>query len=146
MPQKMSRGRPDIPRPDSLWARQKTDAGRAVTMNFSVLPPEINSFLMFAGAGSSPMLDAAVAWEGLADGQGNSGFSNVGNDNEGYGNTGTNDTGFQNTSTGNTGFFNTGTQGVGFSNGGNVDIGIGNSGGTGKAGWFNSGTNNSGFG
>jgi PPE-repeat protein len=36
-------------------------------MNFSVLPPEINSLLMFAGAGSAPMLEAAAAWEGLAD-------------------------------------------------------------------------------
>ncbi|GJN94904.1 hypothetical protein NJB1907f44_22810 [Mycobacterium marinum] len=36
-------------------------------MNFSVLPPEINSALIFAGAGSEPMLTAAVAWDGLAD-------------------------------------------------------------------------------
>jgi PPE-repeat protein len=36
-------------------------------MNFSVLPPEINSALMFAGAGSGPMLAAATAWNGLAD-------------------------------------------------------------------------------
>ena len=35
-------------------------------MNFSVLPPEINSALMFAGAGSGPMLEAAAAWDGLA--------------------------------------------------------------------------------
>ncbi|WP_459797420.1 PPE domain-containing protein, partial [Mycobacterium riyadhense] len=27
-------------------------------MNYSVLPPEINSLRMFAGAGSGPMLDA----------------------------------------------------------------------------------------
>lgn len=35
-------------------------------MNYSVLPPEINSLRMFSGAGSAPMLDAAVAWDGLA--------------------------------------------------------------------------------
>jgi PPE-repeat protein len=35
-------------------------------MNFSVLPPEINSALMFSGAGSGPMLQAAAAWDGLA--------------------------------------------------------------------------------
>jgi hypothetical protein len=35
-------------------------------MNFSVLPPEINSFRIFAGAGSAPMLEAAAAWDGLA--------------------------------------------------------------------------------
>jgi PPE-repeat protein len=35
-------------------------------MNFSVLPPEVNSARMYAGAGSGPMLAAAAAWEGLA--------------------------------------------------------------------------------
>jgi PPE-repeat protein len=35
-------------------------------MNYSVLPPEINSWLMFSGAGSAPMLEAAAAWDGLA--------------------------------------------------------------------------------
>ncbi|MCV6985413.1 PPE family protein, partial [Mycobacterium shinjukuense] len=35
-------------------------------MNFSVLPPEVNSLRMFSGAGSAPMLAAAAAWEGLA--------------------------------------------------------------------------------
>ncbi|ORB86946.1 hypothetical protein B1987_27830 [Mycobacterium kansasii] len=35
-------------------------------MNFSVLPPEINSLRMFAGAGPGPMLSAAAAWDGLA--------------------------------------------------------------------------------
>jgi triacylglycerol lipase len=34
-------------------------------MNFLVLPPEINSALMFSGAGSGPMLAAASAWEGI---------------------------------------------------------------------------------
>lgn len=34
--------------------------------NFAVLPPEINSLRMFTGAGSGPLLDAALAWEGLA--------------------------------------------------------------------------------
>src|ERR1700761_4646471 len=35
-------------------------------MNFSVLPPEVNSIRMFSGAGSEPMLAAAAAWDGLA--------------------------------------------------------------------------------
>jgi PPE-repeat protein len=35
-------------------------------MNFSVLPPEVNSARMFVGAGSGPMLAAAAAWHGLA--------------------------------------------------------------------------------
>jgi hypothetical protein len=35
-------------------------------MNFSVLPPQINSTRMFSGAGSGPMLAAAMAWDGLA--------------------------------------------------------------------------------
>ncbi|WP_152315108.1 PPE domain-containing protein, partial [Mycobacterium tuberculosis] len=33
-------------------------------MHYSVLPPEINSALIFAGAGSGPMLAAASAWDG----------------------------------------------------------------------------------
>ncbi|MCV7113521.1 PPE domain-containing protein, partial [Mycolicibacterium setense] len=36
-------------------------------MSFLLLPPEINSVRMFAGAGAAPMLDAAVAWGGLAE-------------------------------------------------------------------------------
>ena len=35
-------------------------------MSFLVLPPEINSTLMFSGAGSGPLLEASVAWDGLA--------------------------------------------------------------------------------
>src|SRR5246127_5454073 len=35
-------------------------------MSFLVLPPDINSALMHAGAGSGPMLSAAAAWDGLA--------------------------------------------------------------------------------
>lgn len=35
-------------------------------MNFSVLPPEVNSARMFSGAGSAPMLEAAAAWDGLS--------------------------------------------------------------------------------
>ncbi len=35
-------------------------------MNFAVLPPEINSARMLAGAGQGPMLAAAAAWDGLA--------------------------------------------------------------------------------
>lgn len=36
-------------------------------MSFFTLPPEINSLRMFIGAGSMPMLEAAAAWEGLAE-------------------------------------------------------------------------------
>ena len=35
-------------------------------MLFGMLPPEINSGLMYAGPGSGPMMAAATAWEGLA--------------------------------------------------------------------------------
>ncbi len=33
-------------------------------MNFMVLPPEVNSARIYAGAGPAPMLAAAVAWDG----------------------------------------------------------------------------------
>jgi hypothetical protein len=36
--------------------------------NFSVLPPEINSLLMFSGAGSGPMLEAATHLQHVAVG------------------------------------------------------------------------------
>ncbi len=36
-------------------------------MNFSVLPPEINSLRLFSDAGSTSMLEAAAAWGSLAD-------------------------------------------------------------------------------
>jgi PPE-repeat protein len=50
-----------------------------VAMNFSVLPPEVNSARMFSGAGSAPMLTAAAAWDGLASelGSAASSFSSV---------------------------------------------------------------------
>jgi PPE-repeat protein len=35
-------------------------------LDFAMLPPEINSARMYAGAGSGPMLAAASAWNGLA--------------------------------------------------------------------------------
>ena len=35
-------------------------------MSFSLFPPEINSALMFSGAGSSPLLEASTAWSELA--------------------------------------------------------------------------------
>ncbi|ORW69048.1 PecA family PE domain-processing aspartic protease [Mycobacterium saskatchewanense] len=35
-------------------------------MSFLVWPPEVNSSLMFSGAGSAPMLAAAESWNGLA--------------------------------------------------------------------------------
>jgi hypothetical protein len=34
--------------------------------SFAVLPPEINSALMYSGAGSGPLHNAAAAWNGLA--------------------------------------------------------------------------------
>jgi PPE-repeat protein len=48
-------------------------------MNFSVLPPEINSARIFSGAGSGPMLEAAGAWDALASelGSAASSFSSV---------------------------------------------------------------------
>src|SRR5262245_51067475 len=58
---------------------EREPRGRTAAMNFSVLAPEINSLLMFTGAGSAPMLDAAAAWDGLASelGSAASSFSSV---------------------------------------------------------------------
>ena len=38
----------------------------SVALDFALLPPEVNSARMYAGAGSGPLLVAALAWEGLA--------------------------------------------------------------------------------
>ena len=35
-------------------------------MSFSLIPPEINSALMFTGAGSGPLMAASTAWNELA--------------------------------------------------------------------------------
>ncbi|SOX54683.1 PPE family protein [Mycobacterium ahvazicum] len=35
-------------------------------MDFALLPPEVNSGLMYAGAGSGPLLAAAAGWDALA--------------------------------------------------------------------------------
>jgi PPE-repeat protein len=35
-------------------------------MDFGLLPPEVNSSLMYSGSGSGPMLAAGTAWDGLA--------------------------------------------------------------------------------
>ncbi|MBX9641200.1 MAG: PPE family protein, partial [Mycobacteriaceae bacterium] len=56
----------------TLLRGQREDAdGRSgrtgsVSFSFFTLPPEINSLRMFLGAGSTPMLQAAAAWDGLA--------------------------------------------------------------------------------
>jgi PPE-repeat protein len=39
---------------------------RSMPSGFGVLPPEINSALMYAGPGSAPLLSAASAWNGVA--------------------------------------------------------------------------------
>ncbi len=36
-------------------------------VDFGAIPPEINSALMYAGAGTAPLLTAASAWNGIAD-------------------------------------------------------------------------------
>ena len=37
-----------------------------MVLDFAFFPPEINSALMYAGAGSGPLMAAAAAWDGLA--------------------------------------------------------------------------------
>ncbi len=37
-----------------------------IAMDFAVLPPEVNSGRMYAGAGAGPLMAASVAWDGLA--------------------------------------------------------------------------------
>lgn len=94
-------------------------------MNFAGLAPEINSLRMDMGAGSAPMRDAALAWNGLADelaaaaspfsavtagtlpnpGVGNKGTGNLGSGNIGNGNVSNGNTGPNAVDT--SGFFNT---------------------------------------
>ncbi len=50
-------------------------SGGVVVMNFQVLPPEINSLLMYSGAGSAPMSEAAAAWDALASEMGSAASS-----------------------------------------------------------------------
>src|ERR1700738_1471780 len=38
-----------------------------LAIDFGLLPPEINSARMYAGAGPGPLLTAAAAWDGLAE-------------------------------------------------------------------------------
>src|ERR1700690_2239672 len=40
--------------------------GGVVVVDFGALPPEVNSGLMYAGAGSGSLVAGAAAWEGLA--------------------------------------------------------------------------------
>ncbi|WP_263987925.1 PPE family protein, partial [Mycobacterium conspicuum] len=37
-----------------------------MVLDFAALPPEINSALMYTGAGSGPLMAAATAWSNLA--------------------------------------------------------------------------------
>jgi PPE-repeat protein len=46
-----------------------------VAVDFGALPPEINSGLMYAGAGSGPLVAAAAAWEALASELGSATFT-----------------------------------------------------------------------
>lgn len=55
----------DVHRCLSHWPGRPVGEGAGL-MNYSVLPPEINSLRMFTGAGSAPMLAASVAWDRLA--------------------------------------------------------------------------------
>lgn len=85
-------------------------------MNYSLLPPEVNSLRMFGGAGSGPML-AAAARDGLgaelvsAAASFESALSASGGD--GVSGAGVGQTGFYNSGTGNVGAYNTGTGEVG---------------------------------
>src|ERR1700722_16087452 len=56
------------PAPTRLPKRPTPRQGRSGSrsMSFSLIPPEINSALMYQGAGSGPLLEAATAWDGLA--------------------------------------------------------------------------------
>jgi hypothetical protein len=53
-------------RPDVTGASGQGGSDVVLWADFSVLPPEINSALMYVGPGSGPLLSAAQAWTGLA--------------------------------------------------------------------------------
>src|SRR5206468_9376027 len=57
---------PALIRPLRPPTQTRSDRRKPAMLDFAQLPPEINSGLMYSGAGAAPMLAAAAAWEGLA--------------------------------------------------------------------------------
>ncbi|KZS72790.1 hypothetical protein A4G29_10720 [Mycobacterium kansasii] len=100
-------------------------------MNYATLPQEINLLLMFSGAGSSPMVGAAVARDGLASELGSAAapFQNAGSTNSGPKNAaGSNQAaGIGNQAMFNAGIGNSGLRSVGFYNTGDrTSVGFNN--------------------